>query len=143
MSTKTLESQINKPNDPVVPTQTVVQQPVVQQQLVPQQTQVAQAVSGLNSYVNTPVANSMNYPKLAATVVGTYVVLEVINHAILGAYVMPYLASLGWGATAMGAVFYGGLAVCALGLSWVVYKLFFKQKVKTVNPNIQYVPVTQ
>lgn len=110
-----------------------------------QQNQIAQGMSqvqgGISSYVNTPVLNTMNYPKLAGTVVGSYVVLEVLNHAVLGAYVIPYFASLGMGATALGAILYGTLAVAALGLTWLAYKFFFKKQPKTVNPNAQYVPV--
>ena len=103
------------------------------------------AVSGLQSYVETPVANTMNYPKLAGTVLASYVVLEVVNHVLLGGYVMPWLIStLSLGATTAGVIMYGVLGVTALGLSWLAYKFFFKKKeVKQVNPNVTYVPVEQ
>lgn len=130
-------------------TQTAQQpvQPVVQT-FTPQPTPLAhaqEAVTGLQSYVTTPVANTMNYPKLAGTVLASYVVLEVVNHVVLGSYVMPWIIStLGLGATAAGAVFYGVLGLTALGLSWLAYKFFFKKKeVKQVNPNVTYVPVDQ
>lgn len=104
------------------------------------------AFTGLQSYVTTPVANNMNYPKLATTVLGSYVVLEVINHVVLGGYIMPYLVtSLGIGATTAGVIMYGALAASALGLSYLVYKMFFnkpKQEIKTLTDGVAYVPVT-
>ncbi len=124
-----------------------VQQPVAPV-YNPQQTPLAhaqEAVTGLQSYVTAPVANTMNYPKLAGTVLASYVALEVINHVVLGSYVMPWVVStLGLGATAAGAIFYGVLGLSALGLSWLAYKFFFKKtEVKQVNPNVTYVPVDQ
>ena len=111
-----------------------------------EQTPLAKAqekVTGLQTYVNTPVANTMNYPKLAMTVVTSYVALEVLNHVVLGTYVLPWVVSIfTLGATATGAILYGTLAVSALGLSWLAYKFFFKKNVvKTVNTHTQYVPV--
>ena len=101
-----------------------------------------EAVTGLQTYVTTPVANTMNYPKLAGTVLASYVVLEVLNHVVLGAYVVPYLVgALSLGATAASVLLYGTLAVSALGISWLAYKFFFKNKEVTVNPNVQYVQV--
>lgn len=98
-------------------------------------------VSGLQHYIEQPVANSMNYPKLAGTVIASYVVLEVINHAILGAYVMPYLTtSLGLSMGVASALTYGLVAVSALALSWVAYKFFFQKKPKVIK-NVKYVPV--
>lgn len=122
-----------------------VQQPV-QQSVQPQLTplvQAQEAVSGLQSYVSTPVANTMNYPKLVGTVLASYVALEVINHVVLGTYVMPWVVTtLGLGATAAGAIFYGVLGLSALGLSWLAYKFFFKEKgVKQVKTDVQYIPV--
>ncbi len=124
-------------------TQTQVQPQVTVQPSVQNQVSqgVQQVTSGLSSYVNTPVINTMNYPKLAGTVVGAYVVLEVINHFVLGTYIMPYLATLGLGATALGAIFYGTLGIAALGLSWLAYKFFFKKKPTQVQQNVTYVPV--
>lgn len=127
-------------------TQTV-QQPVhtmVQTQPTPL-AHAQEAVSGLQSYVSTPVANTLNYPKLAGTVLVSYVALEVINHVVLGSYIMPWVVStLGLGATAAGAIFYGVIGLSALALSWVAYKFFFKKKeVQQVNPNVTYVPVDQ
>ena len=125
-------------------TQTV-QQPVQQSvQLQPTPlVQAQEAVSGLQSYVSTPVANTMNYPKLVGTVLASYVALEVINHVVLGTYVMPWVVTtLGLGATAAGAIFYGVLGLSALGLSWLAYKFFFKEKVvKQVKTDVQYIPV--
>lgn len=86
----------------------------------------------------------MNYPKLVGTVLASYVALEVINHVVLGTYVMPWVVTtLGLGATAAGAIFYGVLGLSALGLSWLAYKfLFFKEKgVKQVKTDVQYIPV--
>ena len=122
-----------------------VQKPV-QQSVQPQLTplvQAQEAVSGLQSYVSTPVANTMNYPKLVGTVLASYVALEVINHVVLGTYVMPWVVTtLGLGATAAGAIFYGVLGLSALGLSWLAYKFFFKEKgVKQVKTDVQYIPV--
>lgn len=111
-----------------------------------EQTPLAKAqekVTGLQTYVNTPVANTMNYPKLAMTVVTSYVALEVLNHVVLGSYVLPYLVgALGLGATATTAILWGTLAVSALGISWLAYKFFFKTKPVTppVN-NATYVPL--
>ena len=106
-------------------------------------TQVAEAVSGFNAYVNTPVINSLNYPKLAGAVLGSYVVLEVMHHVVLGGYLMPYLTtSLGLGATAVSMMTYGALALTALGVSWLVYKMFFKTTaVKSVGSDTVFVPV--
>lgn len=102
--------------------------------------------AGLQSYVTTPVANNMNYPKLATAVIGSYVVLEVLNHAVLGTYVLPYLVtSLGLGATTAGILLYGALAASALGISYLIYKMFFKkseQKVKQVHDGVLYTPVS-
>lgn len=101
-----------------------------------------EAATGLRHYVEQPVANSMNYPKLAGTVLASYVVLEVINHAVLGTYLMPYLTtSLGLGMTAASFLTYGIVAVSALGISWLAYKFFFKKK-PVVAKDVQYVPVT-
>ena len=104
---------------------------------------VEQTVSGFQNYVTTPVANTLNYPKLATTVLVSYVALEVLNHVVLGTYVLPWVVStFTLGATATGAILYGTLAVSALGLSWLAYKFFFKKNVvKTVNTHTQYVPV--
>lgn len=101
-------------------------------------------VSAFQNYVTTPVTNTMNYPKLAATILSSYVVLEVLNHMLIGAYVMPWLTStFALGATATTTVLYGTIALGALGVSWLAYKFFFKNKPATpvVNPNVQYVPV--
>lgn len=98
-------------------------------------------VAGLQHFVEQPVANSMNYTKLAGTVLASYVALEVINHAILGTYVMPYLTtSLGLSMGVASALTYGIVAVSALALSWVAYKFFFQKKPKVLK-NVQYVPV--
>lgn len=109
------------------------------------QTPLVQAqgvVSGLQSYIETPVINTMNYPKLAGTILTSYVVLEVLNHAVLGAYVLPYLtATVGLSMGVASAITYGALALTALGLSWVAYKLFFKKKVTPIDPNTKFVPV--
>lgn len=102
--------------------------------------------SGLQSYVTTPVANNMNYPKLATTVLGSYVVLEVIHHAVLGGYVLPYLVtSLGLGATTAGIILYGTLAASAFGISYLIYKMFFNKTVTVKKPladGVSYIPVS-
>lgn len=91
-------------------------------------TKAKEHVEGLQSYVTTPVANTMNYPKLATAIIGSYVVLEVVHHYLLGSIVAPYLTSIGVGATASMAIFYGTLAISALGVSYLIYKMFFKPK---------------
>lgn len=105
------------------------------------------AFTGLQSYVTTPIANNMNYPKLATAVLGSYVVLEVINHVVLGGYIMPYLVtSLGLGATTAGIIMYGALAASALGISYLVYKMFFNKPkqvaTKPLNDGAVYIPVS-
>lgn len=98
-------------------------------------TKVSEVVEGFSSYVTTPVANNLNLPKLTGAVIGSYVALEVIHHAILGNYVMPYLVtSLGLGTVAATTILYGTLAVSAFGLSWMIYKMFFQKTPKAVTP---------
>lgn len=107
--------------------------------------EIKKGFTGLQSYVTTPVANNMNYPKLATTVLGSYVVLEVIHHVVLGGYVLPYLvSSLGLGATAAGVILYGTLAASAFGISYIIYKMFFKKSVvvKPLMDGVAYTPVT-
>lgn len=109
-----------------------------------QQNQANQALSALSNLVDTPVANSLNYPKLAGTVLASYVALECLNHMVLGAYVVPYLTTtLGVTAGVASAVLWGGVALGALGLSYLAYRFFFKPKVQVPAPNAQYAPVPQ
>lgn len=116
---------------------TLTQNPQVPSKLSNVGESVKQGMSSMTSYVQTPIANSLNYPKLAGVIMGSYVVLEVIHHYLLSGYVVPYLAStLALGATATTALLWGGLAVSALGVSYLMYKLFFAtpKKIKTITP---------
>lgn len=66
--------------------------------------------SVLQNYVNTPVSDSLTYPKLAAAFVGGYVAIELLHHVVLGTYIMPYLTSaFTLGATSAGIIMYGRL----------------------------------
>lgn len=98
-------------------------------------TKVSEAVEGFSSYVTTPVANNLNLPKLTGAIAGSYVALEIIHHAVLGNYVMPYLVtSFGLGTAAATTILYGTLALSAFGVSWMIYKMFFQKTPKVVTP---------